>query len=143
MIRRMLFFVLAAALTLVAIVAAGCKNDDEGSGSDATPTQPAGSAAPTQVANADAILAAHTYLTEEGVEGKKGGLTDPLNCSDANKDSPGKFCVHDAFTTYAPGLVILRIGEKEKPDERVWEVRLGPDGESWQVTSAGPFGVSE
>jgi hypothetical protein len=131
----------AAALAFAVILAVGC-NNDEGPNSTSTPTQQ-GSAVPTQAANADAIQAAHTYLTEEGVEGKKGGLTDPLNCVGVSKDSPGRFCVHDAFTTYAPGLVILRIGEKEKPDERVWEVRLQPGGEGWQVTSAEPFGLSE
>ncbi len=142
MTRRMLFFAPAIVLALAAIVAVGCNDDDSPSG-ESTPTPEAGSPAPTQAADASAILAAHTYLTEEGVEGKKGGLTDPLNCADATKDSPGRFCVHDGFTIYAPGLVILRIGEKEKPGERVWEVRLEPDGEGWRVTSTEPFGLSE
>jgi len=142
MTRRLLLF-LPAAIALAVITVAACNGDNDDLNSSSTPTQPAGSPAPTQAANADAIQAAHTYLTEEGVDGKKGGLTDPLNCVGASKDSPGRFCVHDTFTTYAPGLVILRIGEKEKPDEQVWEVRLEPGGEGWQVTSAEPFGLSE
>ena len=127
--------VLFCAGAFALIVACG---DDDEVPAEGTETSPSASAGPTQAANLDAIESARVYLKEEGVDGQKGDFTDPLNCSRLNQDSPGRFCVHDTFSTYAPGLVILVIGDKEGPDEQTWEVRLEPGESDWQVTTAKP-----
>jgi hypothetical protein len=127
---------------LATVVVAACSDDDEPTPT-ADPTGPTASPIPTQAANEAALTAAEAYLTTEGVEGETGEFTSPLNCNDVTEESPGRFCVHDAFTTYAPGLVILRFGDKEDPDETVWEVRLQPGEDDWQVTSAGLFELTE
>jgi len=114
-----------------------CGDDDEGP-AEATETSPSASAGPTQAANLDAVETARVYLMENGVDGRKGDFTNPLNCSGLTQDSPGRFCVHDTFSIYAPGLVILVIGDKEGPDERTWEIRLEPGESEWQVTAAKP-----
>jgi hypothetical protein len=62
---------------------------------------------------------------------------------DTVEDSAGRFCVHDTFSVYAPGLVILVVGEKDNPYEQAWEIRLEPGESEWQVTSVEPFGSSE
>lgn len=131
-----------AALAALVIFAIGC-GDDEDSSPTPTSSGPTDTPAPTQTANELAINAAEEYLTSEGVGGEKGEFTAPLNCSSITEDSPGKFCVHDTFSTYAPGLVILRFAEKDNPDDKVWEIRLEPSGGDWQVTSAEPFELSE
>lgn len=140
-IRRYLLALTLPAAGAAAMLLSACGDSDPSP--TPAPTGPTASPLPTQAANETAIAAAEVYLTSEGVDGETGEFTDPLNCGDATEDSPGRFCVHDAFTTYAPGLVILRFGDKDDPDEMVWEVRLAPGDEGWQVTSAGPFELSE
>jgi hypothetical protein len=133
---------LISAATMVVLLLGAC-----GGGDSATPSPtasgPTSTPLTTQAANETAIAAAEAYLTSEGVDGEKGEFSDPLNCADVTEDSPGKFCVHDSFSTYAPGLVILNFADKDSPDDNVWVMRLAPDGGDWQVTSAEPFELSE
>jgi len=138
--RGPIVFVLAVCLLALAFAACG---DDETGPPDPTASGPTASPAPSQAADTEAIAATLEYLQTEGVDGNKGELSDPLNCSAITDETPGEFCVHDDFSIYAPGLVILVVGETENPDEQTWEIRLERDDSGWQVTSAEPFGSSE
>jgi hypothetical protein len=140
-IRGYLLCCVLASISAAALLSA-CSDDGDPS-STPTPTGPTASPVPTQAPNEAALAAAEAYLTSDGVDGETGEFTEPLNCNDATEDSPGRFCIHDAFTTYAPGLVILRFGEKDDPEAMVWEIRLAPGDDGWQVTSARPFELSE
>jgi hypothetical protein len=139
---RHLPIALISAAAAVALLLGACGDDDNAAPSP-TASGPTPTPRVTQAANETAIAAAEAYLTSEGIDGEKGEFTVPLNCADLTDDSPGKFCVHDSFSTYAPGLVILNFAHKVSPDDNVWVMRLAPDGGDWQVTSAEPFELSE
>jgi hypothetical protein len=126
----------------VGVLLAAC-GDDDSPASTPVPTGPTPTPVPTQTANQEAIAAAEAYLNEEGVDGNTGDFTDPLNCSSITSDSTGDFCVHDSFSTYAPGLVILVIGDEDDPENETWEIRLSPSEAGWEVTGAERFGTSE
>jgi len=142
-VKKHLRIALLAAAVVVAVGLVACDGDDDESSTTPTPDGPTASALPTQAANSEAIDAAEAYLIDEGVDGEKGEFTAPLNCTGVMEDSTGKFCVHDSFTTYAPGLVILRFAEKDNQNDDVWEIRVEPGGQGWQVTSAQRFTLSE
>jgi hypothetical protein len=131
------------ALIAVIVLAAACGGDDEDSPDPTTEATATTDASATPAPNAEAIAAARAYLSSEGVDGNQGDLTNPLSCTEINEDAEGDFCVHDGFSVFAPGLVILVVGDSENPDERAWELRLEPNDEEWTVISAEPFGSTE
>jgi hypothetical protein len=130
--------VVAALGALLAVTAAlaACGGDD----ADDTPTPtatPAGSPAevtPDPASKTAGIEAMRAYLETEGLDGKKGAFTDPVDCVDLPDDFDGDFCVVDDASVYAPGLVILFVVNAEKQDEEAWEVHLKPSDGAWQVT---------
>lgn len=140
--NRHLPITLIAAAAAAALLVSACSDDNNAAPSPTT-SGPTATPLMTQAANETAIAAAEAYLTDEGVDGERGEFTVPLNCADLTEDSPGKFCVHDSFSTYAPGLVILNFADKDSPENNVWVMRLAPDDGDWQVTSAEPFELSE
>ena len=140
MMRRVLpvlIVILAAGLVLAASAACGGDSD-----SDASPT-------PTTASPSDAapevggVEAAKRYLQETGIEGETGALTDPRSCAEITDDTPGDFCVHENFSTYAAGLVILGIGNSDDPAGKVWEMRLSYSDGVWIVTGVKVFGENE
>lgn len=81
------------------------------------------------------IEAVRQYLASTGIRGKKGALTEPFDCADLPEGgAKGEYCIVDDASIYAPGLAILYIADPQKPHERVWEVRLKPNGDDWAVT---------
>ncbi len=138
--RRTLTILTAIALTVLAVAAlGGCGGDDE----SATPT-PASSATPgasgeptaAPSSRAGGIEGARAYLKDTGLGGKKSDLTDPEVCARLPDEGvEGDFCIIDDASVYAPGLVILYIADADKQTEKVWEVRLEPEGEVWKVTT--------
>ena len=143
MIPRPMHGVLLAPMAAILLFTGCGDDDDENPPTGTTEATATSDASATPAPNAKAIAAAGAYLSSEGVDGNEGALTNPLSCSEINDESEGDFCVHDNFSVYAPGLVILVVGDSEDPDERAWELRLEPDGEDWTVISAGPFGTTE
>lgn len=135
---RFLLAALLGAALLVGTVA-GC-GDDSDSGDLQSPT-PSGT--PDLSPRSGGVAAARQYLEETGIEGDKGDLTDPVACAEITGDTDGDFCIHEDFSTYAPGLVILRVADTDNPDEDVWEMRLTPDSSGWHVDSVEPFGENE
>lgn len=134
----LLVLLLATSMALSFSVACG------GGGSDATATPgPTTSGPPDLSPQVGGIEAARLYLRETGIDGKKGDLTDPRSCAEIDDDTDGQFCVQENFSTFAAGLVILRLGNADKPQDEVWEMRLSLDDERWQVTSVMPFGEDE
>jgi hypothetical protein len=93
--------------------------------------------------NLQAIEAARAYIKETGIEDRTGDLTDPLNCPEITGEPDGEFCIHQSASIYAPGLVILIVGDAESPTENAWEVRLEPSESGWQVSSVDPYGSME
>jgi hypothetical protein len=98
---------------------------------------------PTTPPNAAAIEAAGAYLEESGIDGNKGELTDPVNCSEITDDTEGEFCVHDTASVFAPGLTILVVGDTQEPNETAWDMRLVPVGSGWEVSSVSPHRATE
>jgi len=129
---------------LTALLLAAC-GDDKDAVDPATPTAtgPSASAAPPSLLNVEAIEAARTYIQETGIEDRKGELTEPLNCPEITEDTDGEFCIHQAASIYAAGLVILVVGDAEGPSETAWEVRLAPSGSGWRVIGVTPYGSTE
>ena len=133
----LLTLMLAAALLLT--LAAAC-----GGGSDSTPTPaPTSSGPPDLSPEVGGVEAARRYLRETGIDGKKGDLTDPRSCAEIDGNTKGKYCVQENFSTFAPGLVILRVANADKPQEEVWEMRLLLQDKAWQVTQVEPFGTNQ
>lgn len=139
--RRTLTILTAAALTLAIATLAGCGGD--GGGTSPTPA-PASSATPgasrqpttEPSSRPGGIEGARAYLKETGLGGKKGDLTDPVDCAGLpDKGVKGDFCIIDGASVYAPGLVILFIADADKQTEKVWEVHLKPEGGTWKTTS--------
>lgn len=129
----LLLFVLA----MVALMACGGDGGPARSPEEVTSTPaPSATAGPTPTKfKVRSIEAARQYLASTGIDGKKGALTDPFDCADLPKSgAEGEYCIVDDASIYAPGLAILYIADPDKPDERVWEVRLKPDGDDWAVT---------
>ena len=140
MMRRLLplvILVVAAALLALAVACGGRS-------SDSTPTPaPTTSGLPDLSPEVGGVEAARRYLEETGIDGKKGEFTDPRSCAQIDGNTKGKFCVQENFSTYAPGLVILRVANAQKPEDEVWEMRLLLNDKVWQVTEVKPFGGSE
>jgi hypothetical protein len=128
-------FVLGIAV-LVASVCMACNGDEE-----ATPS-PTPSGSPDLSPQAGGVEAMRGYLAQDGLDGRKGGITDPLNCAELGEGrGDEEFCIIDAASTYSPGLVILYVArvdsrDDDRPDlyHDVWEVHLEPSDDSWQVT---------
>jgi hypothetical protein len=131
-------------LSLVVVVPVGLAVACGGGGSDASPTlSPSPSGRPDLSPEVGGVEAAQRYLLESGIDEAKGGLTDPRSCAEISDSPEGEFCVHEDFSTYAPGLVILRVARADEPQSEVWEIRLLFRDEQWQVTEVKPFGESE
>ncbi len=74
-----------------------------------------------------------SYLLATGFDGHRGDLTDPIDCADLAVDSlDAEFCVIDAASVYAPGLVILFVADADAQED-VWEVHIDHTNEGWQV----------
>jgi hypothetical protein len=129
--------VIVASLSLVLAVGVACGDDD--SDSVETPT-PSSTGPPEDSPEVAGVVAAEAYLRETGVDGRKGTFTDPRSCAEVGDDPEGAFCIHEGFSVYAAGLVILRIANPEEADDEVWEVRLTKTDTGWEVTEAKPFG---
>jgi hypothetical protein len=82
------------------------------------------------------------HLANEGVSGRKGQVTDPIDCAELPESGADEeFCIIDAASNYAPGVVILYVArvdsrDGDRPDlfSDVWEVHLEPGENAWQVT---------
>lgn len=135
---------LALILTLTAALLVALSAACGGGGSDSSPTPaPSASGPPDLSPEVGGVEAAQRYLLETGIDKTKGRLTDPRSCEEISDSTEGKFCVHEAFSTYAPGLVILRVAKADSPEKEVWEIRLMFQEKSWQVTDVKPFGENE
>ena len=130
---------LLGAVGLLALAPA-CGGDD--TEPTATPS-PAASGPPGNSSRVGGVEAARHYLQETGIDGRKGDFTDPISCLEITDKSAGRFCIHEDFSTYAPGLVILRLSEAKKATEPVWEMRLANRNQAWEVTSVQAFGADE
>lgn len=129
---------LAAALLVASSAACG------GGDSDSPPTPaPTVSGPPDLSPEVGGVEAARQYLLETGIDKEKGDLSDPRSCAEVSENTKGKFCVHEDFSTYAPGLVILRVASTDSPQKDVWEVRLLFQDNRWQVTGVKPFGEND
>lgn len=137
MINRSLFLLATVSAAAILLAASAACGDD--SGPESTPL-PTASGPPDLSPRGGGVEAAQRYLQETGIDGDKGSFTDPRACAEINDDTKGDFCIHEDFSTYAAGLVILRIGDRDKPDDDVWEMRLSLTNGRWQVDSVEPFG---
>lgn len=140
MMRKLLPAVTMLITSGLLAVLAACGDDD--SGPDLTPS-PTASGAPDLSPEVGGVEAAQRYLQDTGIDNKRGTFTDPQSCTEVDDDAEGDFCVHENFSTYAAGLVILRVARSDKPGGEVWEMRLALTDDLWQVTSVEPFGEND
>lgn len=136
MMNRTIFVLATLSAATLLLAAVACGDDSE---RDSTPSATA-SGPPDLSPRVGGVEAAQRYLQETGIDGDKGSFTDPLACAKMNDDTEGDFCIHEDFSTYAAGLVILRVADRDKPDEDVWEMRLSLTDGLWRVDSVEPFG---
>ena len=127
---------LASAAVMLAVLMGAC-GDSEDSASSPTPSGPADLS--PRVGGVDAM---RRYLEAEGVGGRKGDITDPIDCLQLPEGGADEeFCIIDDASVYAVGLVILyvarvdsRDGDRPELFDDVWEVRLAPGEDAWEVT---------
>jgi hypothetical protein len=120
---------IAVAVMIGAIVSSACSNGDDDAASP-TPSGPADLS--PRIGGVDAM---RRYLHDEGIDGRKGGISEPLNCAELPESgSDEEFCIIDDASTYATGLVILYVARVDSRDKDVWEVHLEPGENAWQVT---------
>ena len=134
---------LAVVAVALALVALACDGD---SGPETPVPQATGS--PTAVPSPNvppvgepAVEALRVYLQDTGVDGKKGDLTDPVDCAVAEEvGAEGEFCIVVAGGHYAPALAILFVTHRESGN--FWQVHVDLDVENsvWEVTSVDPLG---
>jgi hypothetical protein len=128
--------VLLVSALLLASLGAACGDEDK---PDATPSP---SGPPDLSPRGGGLAAMRSYLQTEGVGGRKGAITDPVDCKEVPEGGADEeFCIIDDASTYAPGLVIVyvarvdsRDGDEPETFEDVWEVHLEPGEQAWQVT---------
>jgi hypothetical protein len=128
--------IVLAVTFLAAIGAVACSGGDEAVSSP-TPSGPADLS--PRVASIDAM---RRYLSGEGVGGRKGQFSEPVDCAELPEDGgEAEFCIIDGASTFAPGLAILYVARidsrnSDRPEEfeDVWEVHLEPGEIAWQVT---------
>ena len=120
---------IAVAVMIGAIVSSACSNGDDDAASP-TPSGPADLS--PRIGGVDAM---RRYLHDEGIDGRKGGISEPLNCAELPESgSDEEFCIIDDASTYATGLVILYVARVDSRDKDVWEVHLELGENAWQVT---------
>jgi len=132
-----LIVALAASLALVAVACSGDggpETSPESSPSVSSPNLPA--------IGEPAVEALLRYLRDTGLDGKKGDLTDPIDCvmaDDAGAD--GEFCVVVDAGHYAPALAILFVTRPESGD--AWQIHVDLDVESsvWEITEVDYLGA--
>jgi hypothetical protein len=111
-----------------------CGDDEDTGGDEPVPTV---SGDPTDP-RVGGLEAARQLLRNEGIDGEKGDLSNPVDCADLPGEVDADFCLIDDASVYAPGLVILYVA---RPDDRddVWEVRVEhPERGQWEVTNVEP-----
>jgi hypothetical protein len=130
----------AAALALLGLMAlaTGCGGSKEPSPTPTTTAASSSTPAPEQTPaefKVKSIEAARQYLASTGIHGKKGDLTDPFDCARLPATgASGAFCIVDGASVYAPGLAIIYVANPKKQKTEVWEMRLKPGSQGWEVT---------
>lgn len=119
--------VLAACLTGALFLACG----DSGKPEPSSPTPVSADLSPRE----GGVTAIRQYIEDVGLDGRRGTLTDPLDCAEAADadDVEGDFCIAEAASVYAEGLVILFVGEPGSFEEKAWQVRVDRKEEGWVV----------
>ena len=120
-----LFLVFGLFGLCVAILACG------GDGAPSTSAPAASADLPPKVGGVEAM---RSYLLTSGLDGNKGKFTDPINCADLPSGvGDGDYCVIDAASVYAPGLVILFVADAHSQQNNVWQVHINRNSAGWQV----------
>lgn len=133
-----LIVALAASLALVAVACSG-----DGGPETSPESSPRSISSPNLPAIGEpAVEALLRHLQDTGLDGKKGDLTDPIDCvmaDDAGAD--GEFCVVVDAGHYAPALAILFVTRPESGD--AWQIHVDLDVESsvWEITEVDYLGA--
>lgn len=126
-------------LLAISVVALGlvfaCGGDDAPS---ATPD--ASTPTPTiEPARREEILnVVRSYVTEVGLDGVTGELTNPVECASISEESEGDFCIVEP-SVYAPGLALVLVASADDPVNEVWQVRAVRENGDWEVTDTVKF----
>ena len=131
---------LALVAPCILLLACTGGTDDGALPEDATPTpEPSPNLSPT----VGGVEAMRRYLTETGLDGHMGSLTDPINCARLSDrdDIEGDFCIIDDAGIYAPGLVILFVADAQSIDKKAWQVHLNRGESAWEVVDVDFIGT--
>lgn len=118
-----------AALTLAALFFACGDDSDSNDPNDQSPT------ATTTVEparRAEILDFIRSYLSETGIDGRTGALTDPMECAELGDDPEGDFCIVEP-SVYAPGLGLVLVGDASDHENEVWQVRMVFEDDEWEV----------
>jgi hypothetical protein len=122
---------LLAACAGALLLAAACANGDNIDPGEPTETP---SERELRMPRIGGIEAARAYLHETGLNGKKGALTDPIDCEQLpERGVRGQFCIYDAASHYAPGLVVLFVADVRNRERDVWQMSIELRGSTWEV----------
>jgi hypothetical protein len=107
----------------------------DGDGGHPGPASPTAELSDNLSPTVGGVEAMRRYIQEVGLDGRRGTLTDPLDCAEAATADGvrGDFCIAQAASVYAPGLVVLFIGEPESYQEKAWRARVDRTEDGWAV----------
>lgn len=125
-------YFLALALLAVAAAALACGDDgdDSNGNGDGSPTV---TATVIPARRAEIIEVMRTYLSEVGLDGTTGALSEPVECDRLGDNPEGDFCIIEP-SVYAPALGLVLIGDTDDPANEVWQVRAVFENDEWEVT---------
>ncbi len=129
----------AAAVLTIGLLSCGDGNGDPSPSASATSPAPTGDLDLSPTVGGVEVL--RRYVVSTGLEGKKGTLTDPVDCAKVGDAAKGDFCIIENASVYAPGLIIAYVANVEKQDKEIWTVRLRRGDVNWEVTGVKFIGV--
>jgi hypothetical protein len=142
MMRKRWFLTGALAVVCALTALAAACGEDGNPAAERTPL-PAPGGEPGRSARGGGIEAARRYLHDTGIDARTGSLSDPPFCEAPEPRTRGDYCIHERASIFAPGLVVLVIGDIENPYEIAWEMRLEPQEGIWTVTSVKQYGAAD
>lgn len=129
----------AALAVLIFATAIACGDDDDSA--TLPPATSSESATPDESFKGLSREALRTFLSSDGLDGRAGALTDPIECAELPEEGvDGDFCIVEP-STYTPALALIIVADVEDREEEAWQVRVVLEDGEWRVIEAVKLGT--